>query len=159
MPNCGGELDDDGDLQNCLKCDYSAPTGSHEPQTPMLSRVSKEHEGLKGRVIRWLKSRGFTTETEYGCELPRAVRLRRYRAPQKYVIPDVVGLKKGRPVVAVECGDCKRNKLDLLARGFPEVWHWPHGANAPKQIIRPARLKRLKFVYGVEVPNPYLANP
>jgi hypothetical protein len=153
---CGGGLIDDGRHQDCQECDYSAPTGSHDLMPEIsLERESKEHFGLKERASRWLKKRGFDVETEVGCRLSRAVKIRPERGAQKYIIIDVVGLKRGRPLVAVECESCKPLTLEVLACKFKEVWRLKHGAKSePERFMPLRRYKSLRLVYRVDVPNP-----
>ncbi len=152
-PICGGRLVDDGDHQDCLCCDYQAPTGSHD-LIPRISREreSREHRDLKKKACRWLETRGFQTEMECGCGLSRAVEIRKGRS-QEYVIVDAVGFKRGRHVVAVECGSEKKGKLEVLTRGFAEVWLWRHGAREPRRIEKTKRFRGLRMDVGVEAPN------
>ena len=146
---CYGDIIAADDYQMCRDCEYTAPVGSHDVETPSRCGESDEHKRLKKRAVAFLRRRGYRTQTEYWCKLSRQVVLG--PKSQRYVRIDVVGYQRGRPTIAIECGNCCGDKLELLTRCFREVWHWTFD-DARRQLARSDRFTNIKINCGIEPP-------
>ena len=130
----------------CPRCGWWSP----EPvqfafaEEPLNRGQSDAHFWLKDRSEEWLRARGFKATFERAYFLSPAMDLGRGRR-QGLVRIDVVKVRRGRDVVAVECGECHRAKLEALTCAFREVWHWPYGADEPVQVRAPSPPLRLRF--------------
>jgi len=140
-------------LQNryVLLAGIPAPKGSKLVEGVILTPSRKEspkHLQLKEKAIKFLRARGFTekgVKLEYQVSYPEVVWQNRHltlpELPGDLII-DVVGLKNKQPRVAIEVGECKRDKLVVLSKYWPEVFHWPYGADEPIAFIPTEQDKR-----------------
>ena len=128
-----------------------APKGSKLVEGVILTPSSQEspaHFQLKEKAVEFLRARGFTekgVKLEYQVAYPEVVWHRARRSPAMIpgtLIIDVVGFKNKRPQVAIEVGSCKRDKLIVLSKYWPEVFHWPYGADEPIRFIPTDKDKR-----------------
>jgi len=105
-------------------------------------KESPAHLQLKEQAIKFLRATERSVKIEYPVNYPEVV----WHNP-RFVLPggliiDVVGLKNKQPQVAVEVGECERDKLIVLSKYWPEVFHCPYGVDEPIAFIPTERDKR-----------------
>ena len=82
---------------------------------------NETHKKLKSLAIKYLINRGITPEkiqTEYHLSLGN---IKRYRVDVAFLGDEI------HPSIAIECGNCERDKLLILDNVFDEVIHFPYG--------------------------------
>lgn len=109
-------------------------------RTPPLKKRTRIHESsahlaMKRHVIDWLAQQGaskiiteycFVTENQNEDNM----------LTHKLTKIDIVGIFPNRKV-AIEVGNCKQEKIELLKVTFNEVYHFPYGSLLPGSALTP----------------------
>jgi hypothetical protein len=80
------------------------------------------HQSLKRDAAAFLRAKRYAVKMEYVYRLSGPIRIGERMSECLRI--DVAGLRKGKPVIAIECGECSSAKLEFLKTIFNEVWHW-----------------------------------
>lgn len=155
-PECMDLLHIDEHFVHCPNRCYVVTFNQHVAHTGEWTRAreSKEHDGLKQIAAAWLEKQGYVPEIEAQYRLSRPVQIRKGRL-ERHVQVDVVGRKRGRDIVAIECGTQKPRTFDVLHRSFKLVYRWRFGWKEPRSVPMKEEFKGLRLTWTTDRPNGY----